>query len=108
VNAEKAALDVQADQVLAGLAETRRGCGNLTAAALPLARVIARRLRAQFPGRDTDNARVLATVTWALREFYAAAGADPAGLIPGLLHVLGYAADELNRGDGPRLEGTAP
>jgi hypothetical protein len=97
----KAALDARTDQVLAGLAAVRRRGGRLTAAALPLAQSVTRRLRTQFPGRDAENARVLAAVASALRDLERAAaerGADPAMLAPGLLHVLGLAADDLNQG----------
>jgi hypothetical protein len=96
----KAALDARTDQVLAGMADVRRRGGKLASAALPLARSITRRLRVQFPGRDAENARVLAAVASALRDLdHAAAerGADPAMLTSGLLHVLGLAADDLNQ-----------
>jgi hypothetical protein len=99
---------VSAGTEKAGLADTRRRGGRLTSAALPLARSITRRLRVQFPGRDAENARVLAAVASALRDLERAAagrGADPAMLTPGLLHVLGLAADDLNqasRGKGRR------
>jgi hypothetical protein len=107
--AEKIALDARADQVLAGLADMRGRGGEYGAAVLPLARGVAGVLRAQFPGRDAVNARVLAAVLSELAGLGCALGESgtvPDEAAPVLLDVLCYAADDLNRGDGPRQEGT--
>ena len=101
----KAALDAHADQVLAGLAEAGREGSEFTGRILPLTRELAGQLRAQFPGRGAETARVLVTVASelaALDRQLTEAGMAPQEITPVLVNVVCYAAEELNREEAPR------
>ena len=97
---EKAALDVQTDQVRAHLAAMRRRGGEIAVNALLTARHLAAQLRMQFPGRDRDNARALAataSVLSAVDDWLSEHDVRPELIGPVLLDVLGYAAEDLNQ-----------
>jgi hypothetical protein len=105
VNAGRAALDARTDQALAHLAATRRRGGTRTEKILPAARDLAAALRVQFPGRDKDNARVLAaaaSMLAGLEHALADGGGRPELIAPVLLDVLGYAAEDLNQDGRPQ------
>jgi hypothetical protein len=100
VSAGKAALDAWSSRVLEQVAAMRRQGGTVAAVVLPLARNFAAQMRAQFPGRDKDNARVLtaaASMLAGLEDALAERGARPELIGPALLNVLGFAAEDLNQ-----------
>ena len=106
--ADRAALGASTDQVLALLAAKRAEYGEADAVLVAGCRV-AGNLRVQFRGRDKENARVLAAASEMLADLaaYLAGKETAAELVPdALLMVLGFTADDLNRGDDTRLEET--
>jgi hypothetical protein len=107
--ADRTALEAQTDQALAHLAATRGKGGRLTEITVGVARDFAAALRVQFPGRDRQNARVLAaaaSMLAGLESTLTERGAQPGMTAPILLNVLGYAADDLNRSGLRDAEGT--
>ena len=101
----KAALDARADRVMADLAGARGQFGEYETAVRGLAGDLAGVLRVQFPGRDAETARVLATVLSELAGLGRELGESetvPDEAAPVLLDVLCLAADDLNQDGTPR------
>lgn len=97
--ADRVALEAHTGQVLADLGQARREGRAVRDYVLPCARTLAGRLREEFPGRDQDSARVLASASSSLSglgDLLAECGTPEKLIAPVLLEVLGFTAAELD------------
>jgi hypothetical protein len=111
VSTTREALEALTDEGLEQGAEVRGSFAGgelgetLTVPLTRAAGVFAAEVRLEFPGRDRENARVLAAVAAKLDaagERLADAGLGPGETVTALLAILSLAADDLNQDGAPR------